>query len=79
MFGIPVKEDNSDVVYRIRPGSSQAQLIYAANIIIWAELLMLNRATTEAVDTLLQGLKGSTLPFCGVFFSELVISAKSPQ
>ena len=68
MFGIPVKEDNSDIVCRIRPGSSQAKLICAAKFIIWDELPMANRAAIEAVDTLLQSLKGSALPFGGVLF-----------
>ena len=49
-------------------GSSQAMLIYAANLIIWDELPMANRAAVEAVDTLLQNLKDSNLPFRGVLF-----------
>ena len=67
-FGIPVKEDNSDISCRIRPGSAQAKLICAAKFIIWDELPMANRAAVEAVDTLLQTLKSSAAPFGGIPF-----------
>ena len=67
-FRIRIKEDNSDISCRVQPMSGQAKLICAAKLIIWDELPMANCASVEAVDTLLQNLKGSSLPFGGAVF-----------
>jgi len=52
MFGIPVTDDDINLISNIHPHSPHADLIRHASLIIWDELQMMNKAGWECVDNI---------------------------
>ena len=52
MFGIPVTDDDVNLISNIHPHSPHADLIRHASLIIWDELQMMNKAGWECMDNI---------------------------
>ena len=63
MFGIPVKENSSELVSKISIFSGRADVLRRAALIVWEEFPMANKAAIECVDTLLRQIMRCDLPF----------------
>jgi PIF1-like helicase len=63
MFGIPVQENSSDLVSKISIFSGRAELLRRADLIVWEEFPMANKAAIECADSLLRQIMGNGLPF----------------
>ena len=71
MFRIPVDDGKSKGVKRacsVTPASQRGQLLSAASLITWDEIPMAHRFDVEAVDQMLQDVRGCDRPFGGVTF-----------
>src|ERR1700722_12154650 len=51
-FGIPVQDNDLDLVSKISFHSSRAELVREAELLIWEELPMLKKAAIECVDNI---------------------------
>jgi hypothetical protein len=63
MFGIPVREDTSELVSKISTFSERAELLRQAALLVWEEFPMANKAAIECVDYLLHQIMSNELPF----------------
>ena len=56
-FGIPVQDNDLDLMSKISPHSARAELLRNAQLIIWEELPMAKKSAMECVDELLRDVK----------------------
>ncbi|KAH7124469.1 PIF1-like helicase-domain-containing protein, partial [Dactylonectria macrodidyma] len=63
MFGIPVRENSTELISSIRLTSPRAELLYHASFILWEELPMANKAAVECADELLRNITNDKHPF----------------
>jgi hypothetical protein len=71
MFGIPVRENASDLQSTISVFSGRAEVLRHAALIVWEEFPMANKAAIECAEYLLRRIMRNELPFGGKTFLAL--------
>jgi hypothetical protein len=64
-FGIPVQDNDLDLVSKISFHSSRAELLREAELLSWEELPMVEKTVMGCVDELLRHIMQNDLPFGG--------------
>jgi hypothetical protein len=71
MFGIPVRENASDLQSTVSVFSGRADVLCHTALIVWEEFPMANKAAIECAEHLLRQIMKNDLPFGGKTFLAL--------